>query len=123
MSRLTYTGGVSPQHKPLIWLHGEIKSPPLEGETRLEAGYLLRRLQRGELLSLPHSRPMPSIGPSCHELRLRDRSATWRLFYRIDTDAIVIADVIKKKTQATPQEVITACQRRFAAYDREAKED
>jgi hypothetical protein len=39
---------------------------------RLEAGFLLRRLQRGELLSMPQSRPMPGIGARCHELRIND---------------------------------------------------
>lgn len=41
--------------KPLVWLHGEIKTPPMSAKARLEGGYLLRRLQRGELLSMPES--------------------------------------------------------------------
>jgi len=49
-------------HKPLIWLHGEIRTPPLSRNARLEAGFLLRKLQAGDNLALPHSRPMPSIG-------------------------------------------------------------
>jgi hypothetical protein len=48
--------------RPLVWLHGEIKTPPMSSRARVEAGYLLRRLQRGESLSLPESRPMPAIG-------------------------------------------------------------
>ncbi len=39
--------------KPIVWLHGEIKTPPLSEAGRLEAGYLLRRLQRGERLEMP----------------------------------------------------------------------
>jgi hypothetical protein len=58
--------------KPLVWLYGEIKTPPFSKEARVEAGTLLRRLQEGELLGLPHSRPMRSIGQRCHELRIRD---------------------------------------------------
>ena len=58
--------------KPEAWLHGETKTPPLSTGARIEAGVLLRRLQRGESLSLPESRPMPSIGPRCHELRIDD---------------------------------------------------
>src|ERR1700691_5858870 len=63
--------------KPLVWLHGEIKTPPFSREGRIEAGILLRRLQRGENLSLPHSRPMVAIGVRCHELRVPDRDGTW----------------------------------------------
>ena len=58
--------------KPVVWLHGEVKTPPMGSAARLETGYLLRRLQRGDKLALPHSRPMPAIGPSCHQLRVGD---------------------------------------------------
>ena len=103
--------------KPLAWLHGEVKTPPFSRQARLEAGWLLRRLQRGESLGLPHSRPMPSIGPRCHELRIRDADVAWRIIYRVDRDAIIIAAVFAKKTQATPGEVIASCRRRLKAYD------
>ena len=71
-------------NKPLVWLGGEVKTPPMSREARIEVGYLLRKLQRGELISLPQSRPMPSIGKHCHELRVPDRTVTWRVMYRID---------------------------------------
>jgi phage-related protein len=108
---------MSPNDKPLVWLHGEVKTPPLSSEARLEAGFLLRRLQRGDHLEMPHSRPMPSIGPRCHELRINDVDGTWRVVYRIDTDAIVIADVFAKKTQKTPDTVIKTCRKRLKEYD------
>ena len=108
--------------KPLVWLHGEIKTPPFSGEARIEAGCLLRRLQGGESLGLPHSRPMPVIGPRCHELRVMDKGAQWRIMYRLDADAIVVADVFAKKTRDTPQQVIETCRRRLRAYDAVAGE-
>jgi len=58
--------------KPLVWLRGEVKTPPFSDRARAEAGYLLRLLQDGERLRLPESRPMPMIGPNCHELRVVD---------------------------------------------------
>jgi phage-related protein len=61
---------------------------------------------------------MPSIGPRCHELRIGEGEAIWRVFYRIDVDAIVILEILKKKTQATPQATIEVCQRRLGSYDR-----
>jgi phage-related protein len=112
---------VSPKDKPLAWLHGEVKTPPFSAAARLEAGYLLRRLQRGELLGLPNSRPMPSIGARCHELRIGDAGMAWRLVYRIDADAIVIADVFAKKTARTPKAVLAVCKARFKEYDRAGK--
>ena len=84
---------MSPRDKPLAWLRGEVKTPPFGADARIEAGFLLRRLQRGESLGLPHSRPMPSIGPGCHELRIVDGQANWRIMYYIAADAVVILDV------------------------------
>jgi phage-related protein len=108
---------VSKGDKPLVWLRGKVRTPPLSLEARVEAGVLLRRLQQGESLGMPASRPMPLIGKRCHELRLVDEDSTWRVIYRIDDDAIVIADVFTKKTQATPRNVIEACQQRLRQYD------
>ena len=108
---------MAPTDTPLIWLRGEVKTPPFSTAARLEAGWLLRRLQAGERLGMPHSRPMPSIGPRCHELRIVDADATWRVIYRLDAAAIVIADVFKKTTAQTPTRVIADCRRRLRLYD------
>ena len=43
--------------KPLVILHGEIKTPPFSAVARVEAGMNLRKLQRGMTLSMPISRP------------------------------------------------------------------
>ena len=111
MSNLTY---------PLRWLAGEIKTPPLSIEARREMGFLLRQLQEGENLSLPHSRPMPSVGKACHELRVNDENKTWRLFYFVDSDAIVILELLEKKTQKTTSATILKCRQRVKNYE-EAK--
>jgi phage-related protein len=105
--------------KEIVWLSGEIKTPPFSQSARIEAGFLLRQLQAGELLSMPISRPMPSIGKSCHELRLKDNESSkeWRIIYRIDDDCIIILDVFAKTTPKTPKQVIDNCQKRFKSYD------
>ena len=107
------------ENKPLVWLHGEIKTPPFSQVARLEAGFLLRQLQQGESLGMPQSRPMPSIGVNCHELRIRDAEQNWRIIYRIDDDAILILEIFGKKTQATPKSVIDICKKRLSKYDRD----
>ena len=114
---------MAPSDKPLVWLRGEVKSPPFSPAARLEAGFLLRQLQAGAKLSLPHSRPMPAVGPRCHELRVPDEQVTWRIIYRLDPDAVILADVFAKKTPATPKHVITACQRRLRQYDDTVSEE
>lgn len=107
---------MAPRDKPLVRLRGEIKTPPFSAAARVEAGILLRQLQ-GKRLGMPHSRPMPSIGARCHELRIRDENRTWRINYRVDPDAVVIGEVFAKTMPTTPREVIANCQRRFRAYD------
>ncbi len=108
---------MAPGDKPVVWLHGEVKTPPFSPQARIEAGYLLRQLQRGEKVGMPHSRPMPSIGARCHELRVMDKAVTWRLIYRIDEDAIVLVGVFKKKTARTPGRIIALCTNRLKDYD------
>ncbi len=62
---------------------------------------------------------MPSIGTHCHELRIRDENKIWRLFYRIDADAIVVILWIEKKTNKTPDEILDLCRQRLKSYDAE----
>jgi phage-related protein len=109
--------------KPLAWLHGEINTPPLSASARIEAGMLLRRLQRGESLSLPESRPMPSIGPRCHELRIDDTvtKKEFRIIYYMGISAIAILEVFAKTTRTTPQSVIELAKKRVRQYRERAE--
>lgn len=122
MSILTYSIPVNPTDKPIVWLSGEIKTPPLSKDARIEAGYLLRCLQAGISLSMPHSRPMPSVGRRCHELRIKDGDSTWRILHRIDPDAILILEVFQKKTSKTPKSVTGICRQRMQQYDSDSKD-
>ena len=112
---------MSPHDKPLVWLRGQVKTPPFGPDARIEAGFLLRRLQRGGSLGLPQSRPMPDVGTGCHELRVVDGPSNWRLMYHIAQDAIVTLDVCRKKTAATPKHLIAQCQRRLMEFQRVAQ--
>ena len=107
---------MSNNDKPLVWIKGEVKSPPFSADARIKTGFLLRRLQKGDMIEMPDSRPMPSIGKNCHELRVNDQNRTWRIIYFIDADAIVILEVFAKKTKKTPQQVIDVCKKRLSRY-------
>ena len=103
--------------KPLVWLHGEIKTPPFTAEGRQEAGMLLRLLQEGERLGMPQAEALPDVGSRCGALRIRDAEHNWRIMYRIDSDAIVILEVYSKKTRKIPDEVMEQCSKRLKQYD------
>ena len=107
--------------KPLVWLRGEVKTPPFTAEGRQEAGMLLRLLQEGERLGMPQAEPLPDVGPRCGALRVRDSEHNWRIMYRIDSDAILILEIYSKKTRKIPDEVIQRCQQRMKQYDEAVK--
>ena len=117
MSDSTLHSPVRDVNRPLVWLHGEVRTPPFGEAARREAGLLLRRLQRGEYIGMPHARPMPVIGVRCLELRVVDASVSWRIIVRTDPDAVIILAVFAKKTPRTPNDVMDACRRRLRKYD------
>jgi phage-related protein len=103
-----------PEPNDQIFLGESIKTPPFTTEGRRRVGTLLRQLQDGESIGMPTSRPMPSIGPRCHELRVRDEAANWRIFYRIDPGEIVVIHTIAK---TTPKVVIRLCRKQLKDHD------
>jgi phage-related protein len=109
--------------KPLAWLSGEVKTPPFSAAARVEAGALLRRLQQGESLGLPHSRPMSVIGRRCHELRIVDADATWRIMYHIAAEAIVILMSSERRPGQHPNDASTRHDGWLAAYYAALKEE
>ncbi len=96
-----------------------MKTPPFTDTARIETGVLLRQLQQGENLEMPYSRPMPSIGTRCYELRLTDIDKNWRIIYRIDDDAILIVEVFNKTSRETPDSAIDTYKKRLSKYDRD----
>lgn len=103
--------------KPVVWLHGEVKTPPFSEEARHEVGMLLGILQQHGTLGMPHAEPLPDVGPRCGALRVRDANQNWRIMYRNDPDAVIVVHVYSKKTPKIPKEIITVCQQRLARYD------
>ena len=110
---------VSPHGKPLVVLSGEIKTPPLSAAARVEAGYLLRRLQEASAVTSAFPTHAFDRAARVQELRIQDpaTSTTWRVVYRADPTEIVIVDVFAKKTQATPKQVIERCKARLRTWD------
>ena len=66
---------------------------------------------------MPVSRPLPQLGKGCHELRIVDHGVAWRIIYRIDSDAIVIVELFRKKSRTTPRAVLETCKARLREYD------
>ena len=108
---------VGPSRKLLDWLSGEIKTPPFSQSARVEAGMLLRRLQEGESVGMPHSRPMPRSALDATSCGSATRTGPGGMVYRIDPRRIVIASVFPKTTRETPRQEIENCRQRLKSYD------
>ena len=64
--------------------------------------YQLRRLQNG--IQPADFKPMSIIGSGVFEIRIRDKTGAYRVFYVTKIrDCIYILHAFKKKTQATPK--------------------
>jgi len=77
-------------------------------------GKAILDLQKGANLSMPLSRPMPLIALGVDELRIKDRSGTYRVFYYTRlADSILIFHAFTKKTQKTPLTEMSLAQQRL----------
>lgn len=85
----------------------------LQDSLKLKLAELLALLAEGEKLGMPASRPMPTVEHGVHELRIKDHTGQFRVFYFTkNADAILVFHLFKKKTQETPvQEIETGRKR------------
>lgn len=83
-------------------------------EVRRELGKAIYDLQKGARLTMPLSKPMPSVAPGVEELRVKDGTGAYRVFYftRL-ANAILVFHAFGKKTQKTPQREIELGRRRL----------
>lgn len=93
----------------------EIKGFP--EEIREDLADALARIDNGEMLSMPLSRPMPSIGKGVHELRLKDRSGIYRVVYALIYEGqVYILHAFKKTSQKTPLKNIELARKRLKEF-------
>lgn len=65
-------------------------------EARREAGHQLDRVQRG--LDPDDWKPMPSVGPSVREMRVRDEANTFRVIYTAtQPEAVYVLHAFQEK--------------------------
>jgi phage-related protein len=74
---------------------------------RRELGQAIFELQKGNQLSMPLAKPMSSINKGVEELRVKDASGAFRVFYfaRL-VDRVLVFHAFQKKTQKTPKHEI-----------------
>jgi phage-related protein len=72
-------------------------------DVRREFGKAIFDLQKGEILSMPLSRGMPSLSPGAAALRIRDRSGSRAFYYTRSARGILVFHAFVKRTQTTPK--------------------
>jgi phage-related protein len=74
----------------------------------------IARLERGHMLIMPLSRPMPSVAAGVNELRFRDRSGVYRVVYWLaGASTIWLLHAFQKRTQKTPPQSIQVAKDRL----------
>ena len=99
--------------KPIVWLgsaRADVRTFP--DDARQEAGFQLRRVQRG--VSPTDWRPMSVVGPGVVEIRIHT-AEEYRVFYVAKfAEAAYVLHAFRKQTQKTPRREIETAQRRYA---------
>jgi phage-related protein len=108
---------VTGREEPLAWVGTTLDTirafPP---EVRQVAGHELRRIQAG---LVPRDwKPMPSVGPGVHELRLRLNGAYRILYVAKFEEAIYVLHAFEKRTRRTAELDLSLARRRLAALTR-----
>ena len=86
----------------------------IDPDLRVRVAELLDLLAVGESLGLPVSRPMPVVAVGAHELRIKDRSGQYRVFYFTKVkNSILVFHLFKKKTQETPKHELKVARKRL----------
>ncbi|MBO5492923.1 MAG: type II toxin-antitoxin system RelE/ParE family toxin [Pyramidobacter sp.] len=81
-------------------------------EARREAGYQLHKVQVG--LEPADLKPMTTIGLGVEEIRIREESGAFRVFYIARLDEVVyVLHAFQKKSQQTPRKDIELGQKRY----------
>ena len=81
---------------------------------RRAIGEAILKLQHGARFGMPLSRQMPSVAPGAAELRVRDRSGVYRVFYDAGCPrGVLVMHAFAKKTRATPGHEIALARRRL----------
>ncbi len=83
-------------------------------DVRKAIGKAILDLQAGHSLTLPLARPMPSVGSGVDEIRVRDASGAYRVFYLCKlARGILVFHAFVKKTQTTPHREIEVAAKRL----------
>ncbi|WP_280564774.1 type II toxin-antitoxin system RelE/ParE family toxin [Chromohalobacter sp. 48-RD10] len=81
-------------------------------EAKQTAGYELSRVQQGKMPD--HYRPMPDVGRGVIEIKIREASGAYRVFYVASRgDTVYVLHCFQKKSQQTEKRDIELGKQRY----------
>jgi phage-related protein len=93
-------------------------------EVKKELGSVLTRLQKGEFIGMPDVRPMPEINSQTLEIRMSDRTGSYRALYAIRMEfGILLFHAFQKTSRRTPEREKRIARIRFEAFLKELEEE
>jgi phage-related protein len=91
-------------------------------DCKKEAGFQLDKVQHGEMPD--DFKPMPDVGKGVIEIRVRDETGAYRVFYVAKFEsAVYVLHSFKKKTQKTRQEDIDLGHQRYQELIQELRQE
>jgi phage-related protein len=94
----------------------ELKEAPKD--VLIDIFALFDDLAVGKKLSLPISRPLPSIGKGLHELRLSGRAGEYRVFYVVKvSDGIYVIHATSKKKMSLDRQTADLLKQRMRSLN------
>ena len=83
-------------------------------KARIRIGKAVFRLQMGEQIGMPDSRPTPSVEGGASELRVKGEDGVFRVFYcTASVMGVLVFHAFVKKTQRTPAHEIELGRKRL----------
>jgi phage-related protein len=93
-------------------------------EVKKELGSVLTRLQKGEFIGMPDIRPMPEINSQALEIRLSDRTGSYRALYAIRMEfGILLFHAFQKRSRKMPAREKRIARIRLEAFLNELEEE
>ena len=93
-------------------------------DVKKELGVVLTRLQKGESIGMPDVRPMPEIGPLISEIRIFDRSGSYRALFAIRMEfGILLFHAFLKRSRKIPERDKKVARARLEAFLKELREE
>lgn len=113
-------------HTIHVLMYGPARNEILTWPTEIKRdfGAILTKIQKGQFVGFPDTRPMKTVAAGCFELRMKGKEGAFRAFYVIRAkQGILIFHCFKKKSRKTALQEIKTGQKRLSSFLKELENE